>query len=131
LTGTNFMHFPIRKRPTMARIRNLRAATGIALASLVGAAVILAGASAQEKETTPKTTWLTAGFVRPGMSADAKVAAGSGEGLLGGTIYYAVYQLATAKRDANDPYNTGMPDLVKQFLPGTGLTNSPATIVPG
>src|SRR3954453_16533768 len=84
LTGTTFMHFPIRKRPTMARIRNLRAATGIALASLVGAALILPGASAQEKEATPKTTWLTAGFVRPGMSADAKVTgAGSGEGLLG------------------------------------------------
>lgn len=100
---------------------------GLATAAVLGAVAFLVNASAQEKDAgTAKATWLTAGFVRPG-AADAKIASGS----LGGTIYYAVYQLPSDNVDAFDPYRTGLADLATHFVPGSGTgSKSPTSLVP-
>lgn len=100
---------------------------GLALATLGGVAMLVT-AAAQEKE--PRPGWVTAGFVRPG--SDGKVAGGTADSPLGGTIYYAVYQLSD-KADAGDPYGTGLGDLAKQFVAGSGVAGakSPSGLVPG
>lgn len=113
----------------MLRTWKLRSAA-FAAATVLGAVAFLVNASAQEKDAAPKPTWLTAGFVRPG-AGDPKVASGTVEGQLGGTIYYAVYQLPADKIDSGDPYRTGLADLAKQFVPGTGNgSRSPSSLIP-
>ena len=118
----------------MARTWKLRSAKSLALVAMAvtGVVAFLVNASAQDKDAPAKTTWMTAGFVRPGAVADAKVAEGVIDGQLGGTIYYAVYRLAQDKIDPTDPYNTGLTDLTKQFVPGigSGSTKSPSTLMP-
>jgi hypothetical protein len=112
----------------MASTWKLRSAKTLALAATLGTIALLTGAFAQE--AAPKATWLKAGFVRPG--ADGKIAEGV-EGTIGGTIYYAVYQLPAGALNAADPYNTGMPDLAKQFMPGGGSSGmmSPPSLTSG
>jgi hypothetical protein len=66
-----------------------------------------------QEGTSSKKTWIKAGFVRPTMG-------GGTDGELGGTIYYAVYQLIPGKEKTEDPYGTGLGELVSKFMPGKG-----------
>ena len=104
----------------MARIPSMKTA-GVGLAALVGVALSFGQSFAQEATSH----WIKAGFARP--AADGK--AGGVDGI-GGTIYYAVYQLQPGKEKTNDPYGTGFADLAQQFVAGGGLSQSPANLVP-
>ena len=104
----------------MARYPSMKKA-GVGLAALVGFALCIGQTFAQDATTH----WIKAGFARP--TADGKTDAADG---LGGTIYYAVYQLQPGKEKSNDPYNTGVTDLSQQFVAGSGLSRSPANLLP-
>ncbi|HEX3314906.1 MAG TPA: hypothetical protein VHR72_08455, partial [Gemmataceae bacterium] len=104
----------------MARNPSMKTA-GVGLAALVGVALSFGQSFAQEATSR----WIKAGFARPAAEGKADGADG-----LGGTIYYAVYQLQTGKEKSNDPYNTGFADLTQHFVAGSGLSRSPANLVP-
>jgi hypothetical protein len=104
----------------MARIPSMKTA-GVGLAALVGFALSIGQSFAQDATTH----WIKAGFARP--TAEGKADGTDG---IGGTIYFAVYQLQPGKEKSNDPYNTGVPELTQHFVPGGGLSQSPANLVP-
>ena len=104
----------------MARNPSMKMA-GVGLAALVGFAFCIGQTYAQDATSH----WIKAGFARP--TAEGKSDPADG---IGGTIYFAVYQLQPGKEKSSDPYNTGVPDLTQQFVAGGGLSQSPANLVP-